>query len=146
MSNGDIEKLTNESTTQKECDPFSLKTHLHLLNLCMDIIHVKKDVTDSALRFLMSKVVNRKPPINICREVVLSEDDPPTANEDKMIFVDNFGDKLGWVENTITSEVNSSVEKLHIDKFVETDEIFGGMCSVGFDDLIKAHKFLKQSD
>ena len=71
MSNDEIEKLRDGQLREDEMDILSLKTTLSTLNFCINMLQVRKDATDSALKFIMSKVVNHKTPLNLCRETIL---------------------------------------------------------------------------
>ena len=85
-----MEKIRDAKMQEDEIDTLSLKTTLSMINFCVNMLNVRKDRTDSTLKFLMSKVVDCKTPLNICKETILIDGVPSDSCSDKMIINSKF--------------------------------------------------------
>ena len=127
MTNDEIEKLRGGQLHEDELDTSSLKTKLSMLNFCVNMLQIRKDATDSALRFIMSKVVNCKTPLNLCREtILLDRAQCDSANDNTTIVNPKFEPRFGWAESEVTSEIVCSTH-FDVDCFVNQDEKLHGL-------------------
>ena len=126
LTNEEIEKIRDGKMRDDEIDTMSLKTTLSMINLCVNVLNVREDPTDSALTYLMFKVVDRKTPLNVCRETILIDGVPAdSCNDNKMIVNSKFEPRFGRAESEVTSEISCSTN-FDIDQFVNQDEDLGG--------------------
>ena len=68
-----------------------------MINLCVNVLNVRKDPTDSALIYLMSKVMDRKTPLNVCRETILMDRVPADSCNDNKMTVNSKLESVGLV-------------------------------------------------
>ena len=126
LTKEEIEKIRDGEMRDNEVDTLSLKTALRMINLCVNVLNVRKDPTDSALTYLMSKVVDCKTPLNVCRETILIDAVPAdSCNDNKMIVNPKLEPRFGRAESEATSEIWCSTN-FDVDQFVNQDEDLGG--------------------
>ena len=114
-----------------------------MINLCVNVLNVRKDPTDSALTYLMSKVVDRKTLLNVCRKNILIDGVPAeSCNDNKMIVNSKFEPRFGRAESEITSEISCSTN-FDVEQFVNQNEDLGGYSPFNFSDLLSANIFEK---
>ena len=118
MLNEDIFKVSNGEMTREKQDTLSIKTSLSLLNFCINVLHVQKDVTDSALKFLMSGVIN----VSEETEFSINNNIAGGSNDDKAMSTRDVNVNLGKVENSIKSEISCDINNHDIDKFISQDD------------------------
>ena len=51
MPDEEILKISNGEMSREDYDTLSVKTVLSILNFCINVLYVGKDITDSALKF-----------------------------------------------------------------------------------------------
>ena len=88
----------------------------------------------------MSKVVDRKTPLNICRETILIDGVPSDSGNDKMIVNSKFEPRFGRAESEVTSEISCST---NFDNFVNQDKDLGGYMLLHFLDLLPTNVFVE---
>ena len=143
LTNKEIEKIRDGKMRDDEIDTLSLKTTLSMINLCVNVLNVRKDPTDSALTYLMSKVVDHKTPLNVCRETILIDGVPAdSCNDNKMIVNSKFEPRFGRAESEVMSEILCSTN-FDIDQFVNQNKDFGGYSPLNFSDLLSTNIFEK---
>ena len=145
MSNDETEKLRDDQLYEDELDTLSLKTTLSTLNFCVNMLQVRKDATDSALKFIMPKVVNCKTPLNLCRETILLDGAQCDSAYDKMIFNSKFEPRFGRAESEVTSGILCSTH-FDVDHFVNQDEDLGGYRPFDFSDILSANVFVENGN
>ena len=96
------------------------------------MLQVRKDGTDSALKLIVSKVVNRKTPLNICREIIILDGAQCDSANDKMVVNSKFEPRFGRAESEVTSEILLCSTYFDVDHFVNQDEDLGGYRPVNF--------------
>ena len=143
LTNEEIEKIRDGKMLDDEIDTLSLKTTLSMINLCVNVLNVRKDPTDSALTYLMSKVVDRKTPLNVCRGTILIDGIPAdSCNDNKMIVNSKLEPRFGRAESEVTSEISCS-NNFDVYQFVNQDEDLSGYSPLNFSDLLSANIFEK---
>ena len=122
LSSTDVNRLRDSGVFKDECDMMGLKAALGIINFCVNMLDVRKDATDSALKYLLSSIENCKNPSSLFREnklILECFDLENCADEEKMIHKEecNFP-KVGCATNEIVStiEMNNN-ESLDFDKF-----------------------------
>ena len=145
LSSTDVNRLRDGNAFKDECDMMGLKAALGVINFCVNMINVRKDATDSALKFLLSWIENCKNPSSLIREnklILECFDLENCADEEKMIHREecNFP-KIGGMMNEILSTVETnSNESIDLDKF-STPTIDNNM-NFDFSELIDVDSFL----
>ena len=133
LSNDDVKRLRSGQVFNDQCDSLSLKDSLGLINFCTNILNVRKDGTDSALKFIMSNVEKRKSQAAISRECNFSTKEPSCSNSDeKMIHNEMSELKVGGIVNNIVSSIEVD-ERFNLDDFSIDNNDFKP--SVDFSDL-----------
>ena len=140
LTNEEIEKIRDGKMREDEIDNLSLKTTLSMINFCINMLNVRKDATDSALKYIMTKVVDHKTPLNVCRETILIDGVPADSCNDKMIVNSKFELRFGRAQSKVTSEISCS-SNFDVDNFVNLDEDLGGYSLLDFSDLLSANIF-----
>ena len=72
LSSTDVNRLRDGGVFKDECDMMVLKSALGVTSFCLNMIDVRKDATDSALKFPVSSIENRKNPFSLSRENTLT--------------------------------------------------------------------------
>ena len=143
LTNEEIEKIRDGKMRDDKIDTLSLRTTLSMINLCVNVLNIRKNPTDSALTYLMPKVVDRKTPLNACRETILIDGVPAdSCNDNKMIVNSKFEPRFGRAESEVTSEILCSTN-FDIVQFVNQDKDLGGYSPLNFSDLLSANIFEK---
>ena len=91
-----------------ECDMMGLKVALGVVSFCVNMLDVRKDATDSALKFLVSSIENRKNQSSLSRENILTLEcfDSENSQEEKMIRKETCDfPKVGGATNEIVSSI-----------------------------------------
>ena len=143
LSSTDVNRLRDGQVFTDKYDMMGLKAALGVVNFCANMLNVRKDVTDSALKFLLSCIENRKNPSSLFKEnklILECYDSENCADEEKMLHREecNFP-KIGGATNEIVSTIETD-ESLDLDKF-STPAVDDNI-NFDFSELIDADTFL----
>ena len=117
-----MNRLRDNNVFKNECNMMGLKAALGVVNFCVNMLGVRKDASDSALKFLLSSIENPKNPFSSIREnklILECLELENCADEEKMIHREecNFP-KIGGTTNEIVSTIEMyNNESLDLDKF-----------------------------
>ena len=53
---------------ENECDTMNMKMTMGIINLCVNMVNIRNDATNSALKYLMTNVEKQKPNASFQRE------------------------------------------------------------------------------
>ena len=137
-----MNRLRDGQVFRDQCNMMGLKAALGVVNFCVNMINVRKDATDSALKFLLSSIENCKNPSSLIRgnKLILECFDWENCpDEEKMIHRKecNFP-KIGGATNKIVSTIEMN-ELLDLDKF-SAPAVDDNM-NFDFSELIDADRF-----
>ena len=144
ISNEDTARLRSGKIHKNECDSLSIKMALGMINFCVNMSNIREGATESALKFILSKVEKCKPNSILCRdstftEVECSADDDDDDNEIMGTMIQNqvCDPKITAVDNEITSGVVCGAN-FDLDMFVAEDDDLPNCGPVDLSDVLNA--------
>ena len=141
ISNDDIRRLRSGELYKNDCDSLSIKMALGMVNFCVNMLNVREDATESALKFIMTNVEKRKSHWSLCRNSTFTESQ--CSGDDKrgtMIRNKVFDPKITGAENEITSEMVCE-SNFDLDTFVAEDNDLRTFEPIDFSDLLNAFSY-----
>ena len=103
----------------KNLDLISIKTVLAIINQEIHVLEVRSGSVDSALQFLFTMAQDRRPPVNIVKEMKLYVSEQEDTNQSFVAAACSskvLDEKLGKVESELVSDIKC--ETLDIDDFM----------------------------
>ena len=132
---------------KKDYDLLSVKVALGMINFCINMATMRKDATDSALKYLVSNIDNRKAQLALGRECKFSFKNEDIGEEKMVESTKCNNPKLGRAVNNIVSciEVENVIDEFDLDKVLnETYDDDSG--DLTFGELVKAETFLNPEE
>ena len=147
LTNDDVKRLRSGEVFKDECDSLSLKASLGVINFCANMLNVRRDATDSALKFIMSNVEKQKVQAAISRECNFTTKEPSCSNysDEKMIDELPKPKKAGGIVNKIVSSTEVD-EPFYLDDFSIIDNNDDFKTDIDLLDLIGADIFLRDRE
>ena len=142
LTNDDVKRLRSGEVFKDECDSLSLKASLGVINFCANTLNVRRDATDSALKFIISNVEKQKVQAAISRESNFTTEEPSCSNYsgEKMIHELPEPKKASGVVNKIVSSIEVD-EPFYLDDFLIIDNNDNFKTDIDLSDLIGADIF-----
>ena len=142
LTNDDVKRLRSGEVFKDECDSLSLKASLGVINFCANMLNVRRDATDSALKFIMSNVEKQKVQAAISRECNFTTKEPSCSNYSYEKIIDELPKpkKAGGIVNKIVSSTEVD-EPFYLDDFSIIDNNDDFKTDIDLLDLIGADIF-----
>ena len=147
LTNDDVKRLRSGKVFKDECDTLSLKASLGVINFCTNMLNVRRDATDSALKFIMSNVEKQKALAAISRECNFTTEEPSCSNHSDEKMIDELPEpkKAGGIVNKFVSSIEVD-EPFYLDDFLIIDNNEDFKTDVDLSDLIGANIFLRDRE
>ena len=135
LSNEDIARIRSGEMYEKECDTLSMKMTTGIINLCVNMVNIRNDATDSMLKYLMTNIEKQKPNASFQKESIFEcfqVDEKNVKEEKAMLNTKICGSTITAAENEIVSEICTD-DNFELDEFTIKDDNAFNTKSIDFD-------------